>query len=99
MGAQLPSVFLFFMGLVMYLNFRHIGGEDFFIWWPLVLISLTVAIMVLPLPTLYHESRKWFLLSLGRLLMPWRPVVFQDFFLGDMMCSETYAFGVGLDTR
>lgn len=27
--------------------------------------------------------------------MPFLPVEFRDFFLGDMLCSETYSFGVG----
>lgn len=52
------------MGLIMWLNFKHVGGETFFIWWPLVLLCLTLSIMFLPLPTVYHESRKWFIQSL-----------------------------------
>ena len=45
----------------MWLNFSWIN--DMYIYWPAVLIGLTVIIVFLPAPVLYHRSRKWFAFS------------------------------------
>lgn len=91
--SELPCFFYFVMGLCMWLNFLHDDGFGIRLWWPVILICTTVFIVFLPLPILYHQSRKWTVQSLGKLLTPWRTVEFKDFFLGDMMCSQTYAIG------
>lgn len=49
------------MGLFMWLNFSWIN--DMYIYWPVVLIGLTVIIVFLPARVLYHRSRKWFAFS------------------------------------
>ncbi|KAJ5317972.1 SPX N-terminal [Penicillium antarcticum] len=89
---EIPSFFFFLMGLFMWLNFSWIN--DMYIYWPVVLIGLTVIIIFLPARVLYHRSRKWFAFSNWRLLLAGiYPVEFRDFFLGDMYCSQTYAMG------
>ncbi|KAJ5775214.1 uncharacterized protein N7511_000225 [Penicillium nucicola] len=89
---EIPSFFFFLMGLFMWLNFSWIN--DMYIYWPVVLIGLTVIIVFLPARVLYHRSRKWFAFSNWRLLLAGiYPVEFRDFFLGDMYCSQTYAMG------
>ncbi|RAK81016.1 SPX and EXS domain-containing protein [Aspergillus fijiensis CBS 313.89] len=89
---QLPSFFLFILGLFMWLNFMMIN--DAYIYWPVVLIGVTVIVLFLPVRTLYHHSRKWWAYSNWRLLLAGLyPVEFRDFFLGDMYCSQTYAMG------
>ncbi len=35
-----------------------------YLYWPVLLIGLTVIILFLPAPILYHKSRSWFLYSL-----------------------------------
>lgn len=92
--AELPSFFLFLEGLVLWLNFRH-GGEDaMYLYWPVVLIGLTLIIMFFPLRVFYHRSREWWAYSNWRLLLAGLyPVEFRDFFLGDMYCSLIYAMG------
>ncbi|KAI9375752.1 EXS-domain-containing protein [Aspergillus egyptiacus] len=91
-ATQLPCFFLFILGLLMWLNFLSVN--DMFVYWPIVLISLTVIVLFLPARLLYHRSRKWWAYSNWRLLLAGLyPVEFRDFFLGDMYCSQTYAMG------
>lgn len=59
--TQIPSFFIFLMGLFMWLNFSWINSM--YIYWPVVLIGLTVIIIFLPARVLYHRSRKWFAFS------------------------------------
>ena len=81
-----------------------------FLYWPVILIGITLVIILLPAPILYHQSREWWaysnvsdsisidllLTSQFRLLLAGiYPVEFRDFFLGDMYCSQTYSMGVG----
>ena len=49
------------MGLFMWLNFSWYN--DMYIYWPVVLIGLTIIIIFLPARVLYHRSRKWFAFS------------------------------------
>ncbi len=92
--AELPCLFFFLNGLFLWLNFRTGTRDSMFLYWPVVLIVITLFIMVLPAPILYHKARKWWGFSNWRLLLAGLyPVEFRDFFLGDMYCSETYAMG------
>ncbi|KAJ5134555.1 hypothetical protein N7526_005920 [Penicillium atrosanguineum] len=84
---EIPSCFIFLMGLFMWLNFSWINAM--YIYWPVVLIGLTLIIIFLPVRVLYHRSRKWWAFSNWRLLLAGiYPVEFRDFFLGDMYCSQ-----------
>ena len=90
----MPAVFLFLLGLIMWLNFCRFGGEEMYLYWPIILIGLAVGIMFMPAPYFYQKSRGWLLYSNWRLLLAGiYPVEFRDFFLGDMFCSLTYSMG------
>ncbi|ERF75856.1 hypothetical protein EPUS_01222 [Endocarpon pusillum Z07020] len=92
--AELPTLFLFLEGLIVWLNFRQSGENAMYIYWPVILIGLTLITMCIPLRILYHRSRKWWGYSNWRLLLAGLyPVEFRDFFLGDMYCSLTYSMG------
>ncbi|KAK5462865.1 Xenotropic and polytropic retrovirus receptor 1 [Exophiala xenobiotica] len=92
--AELPCFFLFLNGVFLYLNFQVSSSEAFFLYWPVLLISITLLIMALPFKVLYYEARRWWGYSNFRLLLAGLyPVEFRDFYLGDMYCSETYAMG------
>ncbi|KIW92496.1 uncharacterized protein Z519_06343 [Cladophialophora bantiana CBS 173.52] len=92
--AELPCFFLFLNGLFIYLNFRQNSYDWFYIYWPLILIIVTILIIFLPFPIIYHHARKWWAVTNLRLACaPFYPVEFRDFYLGDMYCSETYAMG------
>lgn len=90
--TELPCLFMFLLGVFMWLNFLSVNAM--YIYWPVVLIGVTVVTLFLPAPVLYHRSRKWWAYSNWRLLLAGLyPVEFRDFFLGDMYCSQTYAMG------
>ncbi|KAJ5735875.1 uncharacterized protein N7483_001000 [Penicillium malachiteum] len=89
---EIPAFFMFMLGLFMWLNFSWMNAM--YIYWPVVLIGLSVSIIFLPARVLHHRSRKWWAFSNWRLLLAGvYPVEFRDFFLGDMYCSQSYAMG------
>ncbi|EXJ91537.1 hypothetical protein A1O3_00085 [Capronia epimyces CBS 606.96] len=92
--SELPCFFLFLNGLFLYINFQQAPGAGFYLYWPVVLIAITLIMMVLPFKALYYNARRWWGYSNWRLLLAGLyPVEFRDFYLGDMYCSETYAMG------
>jgi xenotropic and polytropic retrovirus receptor 1 len=94
--AEFPSFFLMLFGVVMWLNFTRVGPDSLYLWYPVILVGLSLVILLFPAPVLGHKSRTWFLYSHWRLLLAGiYPVEFRDFFLGDIYCSLTYAMAVG----
>ena len=110
---QFPCLFLFLLGLSIWLNFRWLLDSKLYQFYPIILIGITVFVMVMPLPIFYLRSRLWLIhtcVSADHLVRndeiiwiqyKWRlfcaglyPVQFRDFFLGDLLCSQTYSFGV-----
>ncbi|OAA58003.1 signal transduction protein [Niveomyces insectorum RCEF 264] len=90
--AQFPSFFLLLFGLFIWLNFSTAANPSLFLYYPVILIGLTVVLLFFPAPTLWHRSRKWFLYSHWRLFFAGLyPVEFRDFFLGDIYCSLIYS--------
>ncbi|KAK4203853.1 EXS family-domain-containing protein [Triangularia verruculosa] len=91
--AEFPSFFFALLGVFMWLNFSRLGDwEDMYLYYPVILICITLGILFFPAPILHHKARRWFLYSHYRLLLSGLyPVEFRDFFLGDIWCSLTYA--------
>ncbi|KAJ2893851.1 signal transduction protein [Zalerion maritima] len=90
--AEFPCFFTFVFGIIFWFNFTGYGGENMFLWWPVVLIGISAVLIFLPLPILGYKSRLWFVYSHWRLCLAGiYPVEFRDFFLGDIYCSLTYA--------
>jgi ABC-type phosphate transport system permease subunit len=52
---------MFMLGLFMWLNFLTINSM--YVYWPVVLVGLTMIILFLPARVLYHRSRKWWAYS------------------------------------
>lgn len=69
--AEFPSFFLFLFGLFMWLNFTRYGSPAMYLYYPVLLIFITFAILFMPAPILWHKSRKWFLYSHVRFLPRW----------------------------
>ncbi|ESZ94124.1 hypothetical protein SBOR_5478 [Sclerotinia borealis F-4128] len=89
--SEFPAFLIFLFGLFLWVNFSGFGTPEMFIYYPIILIFVTVLIIFMPAPILFYRSRKWFLYSHWRLLLAGLyPVEFRDFFLGDMYCSLTY---------
>ncbi|RDA90737.1 hypothetical protein CP533_4051 [Ophiocordyceps camponoti-saundersi (nom. inval.)] len=90
--AEFPSFFLSLLGIFMWINFSGYGGERMFLYYPILLVCITLFVIFFPAPVLAHKSRKWFVYAHWRLLLAGiYPVEFRDFFLGDMYCSLTYS--------
>ncbi|KAK3640493.1 Xenotropic and polytropic retrovirus receptor 1 [Elasticomyces elasticus] len=93
--AEMPSYFWFLLGFTMWCNFGSFGtASGMYIYWPVILVGISLLLLCCPPPLFYPRSRGWFLFSNWRLLLAGVfPVEFRDFFLGDMYCSQTYALG------
>lgn len=91
--AEFPSFFFALFGIFIWLNFSRFGAwEDMYLYYPVILICLSLAILFFPAPIIHHRARKWLLYSHYRLFFAgFYPVEFRDFFLGDIWCSLTYA--------
>ncbi|KAH9882647.1 hypothetical protein J1614_000883 [Plenodomus biglobosus] len=92
--AELPCWCFFLLGLFMQINFHQVGGDSMYLYYPVILIGIAVAILFNPLKVIYFRTRMWLLYSLWRLLLAGvYPVEWRDFYLGDMFCSLTYSMG------
>ncbi|PGG95975.1 hypothetical protein GX51_08041 [Blastomyces parvus] len=88
--SELPCFFFLLFGIILLLNFRWVNST--YIYWPILLIGITLVVLLIPIRLLYHRTRRWWVYSNWRLLLAgFYPVEFRDFFLGDMYCSQTYA--------
>ncbi|KAL2067578.1 hypothetical protein VTL71DRAFT_2003 [Oculimacula yallundae] len=89
--SEFPSFLILVWGLFVWLNFTRYGAPEMYIYYPVILIFVTVVLIFFPGPYIFHRSRRWFVYSHWRLLLAGiYPVEFRDFFLGDMYCSLTY---------
>lgn len=58
---EFPSFFLLLFGLFMWLNFSQYGSPDMYLYYPVILIAVSLAILFCPAPILRYNSRKWLL--------------------------------------
>ncbi|KAI0525490.1 EXS family-domain-containing protein [Xylaria bambusicola] len=90
--AIFPGFFLLVFGIFIWLNFTRYGDDKLWLYYPVILIFVTLLIIFLPARVLWYRSRQWLAYSHFRLFFAGLyPVEFRDFFLGDMYCSLTYA--------
>lgn len=61
--SHFSSFSLLFFGLIMWANFTRIGPEGLFLYYPVILIATSFAVLFMPAPILAHRSRQWFLFS------------------------------------
>ncbi|KAG6002474.1 hypothetical protein E4U21_003040, partial [Claviceps maximensis] len=59
--AEFPSFFFLLLGTFMWMNFSQYGAGWLYIYYPVFLISITLAIIFIPGPYLSYKSRKWFI--------------------------------------
>ncbi|KAG9069414.1 hypothetical protein KI688_010316 [Linnemannia hyalina] len=90
---ELPILLILLLTLAVYLDFeskltQHVATA----YWPLILMSITTAIIFCPLPIAHFTARRWFISSIGRILASgYYRVEFRDFFLADEMNSLSYS--------
>lgn len=58
--AEFPSFFFLLLGIFMWMNFSRYGADWLYIYYPVFLICITVAVIFFPGPALSHKSRSWF---------------------------------------
>lgn len=63
-SIQIPCLFALLLGLIVWLNFNRFVDDTMYIYWPVILIGLSVALLFLPAPAIYYRSREWFLNSM-----------------------------------
>ncbi|GFP55419.1 protein SYG1 homolog [Trichoderma asperellum] len=68
--AEFPSFFLLLLGVTMWVNFSRYGDDSMYLYYPVVLIGLSVLIILLPFPVLSYKSRIWDLFMDFSLLQP-----------------------------
>jgi hypothetical protein len=61
---------MFFLGFFMYLNFSQVGGPDVYLYYPVMLIGLAVALLFNPIKIFYFRTRMWLLYSLVSMAVP-----------------------------
>lgn len=61
--SEFPCFCLFLLGIFIWLNFTRYGSPAMFLYYPVLLIFLTAALVFLPAPILGHKSRQWFVYS------------------------------------
>ncbi|EAQ90543.1 hypothetical protein CHGG_02478 [Chaetomium globosum CBS 148.51] len=68
--AEFPSFFFALFGVFIWLNFSRLGDwEGLYLYYPVVLIGISLVIIFFPAPILHHKARRWFLYSHYRLLL------------------------------
>lgn len=61
--AEFPSFFLLLLGVIMWINFSRYGEGSLYLYYPVILIGITAAVILFPAPVLVHKSRSWFAYS------------------------------------
>ena len=61
--AVFPCFFLMIFGVVVWLNFTQYTSSEMYLYYPVVLIVLSLVIILFPAPVLWHKSRRWFAYS------------------------------------
>jgi hypothetical protein len=59
--AEFPSFFLLLFGIIIWLNFSQYGSPDMYLYYPVILIGVSLAVLFFPAPILRYKSRRWFL--------------------------------------
>lgn len=66
---QLPCWTLFMLGLCMQINFHQVGGDNLYLYYPVILIGISVLLLFNPLKIFYFRTRMWLLYSLVSILV------------------------------
>jgi hypothetical protein len=62
--SEFPSFLLLLLGLFLWLNFTRYGSPDMYLYYPVLLVCLSISFIFLPGRICYYRSRKWFAYSL-----------------------------------
>lgn len=95
-GGQLPALLSLVFAICFWFSSMDFwNGRVKMINWPIIYLSIAIAIIINPFKILYPHSRLWLVQTVLRVLVSGAyPVEFRDFWVGDLLCSQTYALGV-----
>ncbi|TRX95457.1 hypothetical protein FHL15_003788 [Xylaria flabelliformis] len=57
--ASFPSFFLLLFGVFVWLNFTRYGHDELWLYYPVILIFVSLLIIFLPARVLFYRSRQW----------------------------------------
>ncbi|OIW30271.1 SPX-domain-containing protein [Coniochaeta ligniaria NRRL 30616] len=60
-AAEFPSFFLLLFGIFIWLNFSQYGSPEMYLYYPVILIGVSLIVLFFPAPILRYKSRRWFL--------------------------------------
>lgn len=58
--AEFPSFLTLLLGLFVWLNFSDVGTPSMYLYYPVILLFVTLVFIFLPAPILFNQSRRWF---------------------------------------
>ncbi|CUS07255.1 unnamed protein product [Tuber aestivum] len=92
---EIPSLFITIFAICFWFSVYDFWPDELdMIHFPIIYISLAAAVLFNPIKRFYFRSRKFFLLTIARVLVSGlKRVEFKDFWVADMLCSQTYALG------
>jgi hypothetical protein len=70
----------------MYLNFSQVGGYHMYLYFPVVLIGVSVALLFNPLKMFYFRTRMWLLYSLVSRTVMIRPAATNHLLVAPIAC-------------
>ena len=87
--AEIGALLLFAVSLSLYLSIMQY--YHYYKWTLPMVMGVLCLLLFFPFHGLRYYSRKWFLITLTRILLPgvWT-IKFSDFFIADLMCSLTF---------
>ncbi|KAG0260556.1 hypothetical protein BG011_001829 [Mortierella polycephala] len=90
---ELPMFFMLVLCLGIYLDFgSHLTTYIATAYYPMIIMVVTLFILICPLPVFNRGARKWFIVSIGRILISgYVAVEFRDFFIADELNSLSYS--------
>lgn len=61
--AEFPSCFFLMFGVFIWVNFSGYGPDYMYLYYPTILVGLSVLIIFLPFPVMAYRARRWFAYS------------------------------------
>lgn len=92
---EIPSLFSLLFTICFWFSIQNFWeGELDMIHFPIIFVGVAGAILFNPIKGFYFRARLYFMTTMVRLVFSgFYRVEFKDFWMGDMLCSQTYALG------
>lgn len=90
---QLPALFSLIFIICFWLSVYDFWPHKLdMIHYPIIYVVIVLVLLLNPFRFWYYHARRWFLIVMWRLIFSgFYRVEFKDFWMGDLLCSQTYA--------